>query len=830
MAHTTTLAYWTTDSNLGELDSGETFSFALTVNGADKVKFISGTYPGTLTISGVTVTLHGTAQYFINDRDYEFTLRAYDGVDITEQNFTLTVLAVDKISWASPSNLGYLIVGSKRFVKLSVNYNQDLDFELISGGMPPGMFLDNSGYMYGIIGAGDLVAPTMDPTTWEVSNPVTELGGAEYVFTVRALNKADRSQWADRTFTVKLLDSDQNTADQTLVEADDDLLTVDAADYLLPLVLTKGGELATVRHDNQYITQIKAWDPYGRGLEWAFINNDLGYDGNEVGYESETQGFDGFTNNQPVFLKLERFNGYISGQLPYQRYNKQDYNFTIRVRRVDALTGEEFIDTTLGFDSAPFNEYVGPGTDMQDQFPAPGTGTDVEDDYTEPYDSRFSVDTSIDEVNNYTLPVKGDSDLDFDWYDHSTVIPVTSIKTFDLTKGRACEFTINAVWRKDPSVQLYYELDSGSLPSGLIITPIGTIAGRASYRAATKVYTFNVKAYDPNEDVAQDQLSVNSIKTFKIDLSPAMAGTQEITEVFDSYYRAYMPYSQRILWENLVTDSNIFPNHIIYRQEDKNFGRRYDLEFLAIPGINKYQAAEFVGAVSRNFSNKRFALGVIHATTVYDSVDLTPLYDVVYVDVNDPNLSKDGLSTPALLYAKNQNYIDSFGNVVEINRALADDGRILVSTTDLTADATNTRAVYPASVRNQRQRLRESPGQASDSLLPRWLISPQTDGRPLGMIPAAVLAFVKVGTGAEVVRKIRRSSHNVKASDFIVDRLILKDTPKTESPTTFDVDSAPLLPTRTRTSLDGGNTSFDVATVEDKYIMFTYDGEIYGNN
>jgi len=188
------------------------------------------------------------------------------------------------------------------------------------------------------------------------------------------------------------------------------------------------------------------------------------------------------------------------------------------------------------------------------------------------------------------------------------------------------------------------------------------------------------------------------------------------------------------------------------------------------------------------------------------------------------------LSTPALLYAKNQNYIDSFGNVVEINRALADDGSVLVSTIDLSADAEHNTIVYPATVRNQRQRLRESPGQATDSLLPRWLISPQTDGRPLGMIPAAVLAFVKVGTGAEVVRKIRRSGHNIKSLDFLVDRLILKDTPKTESPTTFDVDLAPLLPTRTKTSLDGGNTSFDVATVEDKYIMFTYDGEIYGNN
>jgi hypothetical protein len=63
-----------------------------------------------------------------------------------------------------------------------------------------------------------------------------------------------------------------------------------------------------------------------------------------------------------------------------------------------------------------------------------------------------------------------------------------------------------------------------------------------------------------------------------------------------------------------------------------------------------------------------------------------------------------------------------------------------------------------------------------------------------------------------------------------VDRLVLKDTPVTENPTTFNVDDAALLPTRQPTILDGGLTTFDVATLEDKYIMFDYDGEIYGNN
>ena len=836
MAHTTSIAYWTTTSDLGVLTPGQAFSFDLSVSNADSVRFISGTYPGTLTIDGTDVTLSGDAGYFIDGKDYEFTLRAYHDGDITEQNFFVTVEAIDPVTWSSPENLGYMIVGSKRFVQLNANYDQTLEFELISGGLPPGLFLDSTGWIYGIVGASDLVAPTMDISTWTVQNAVGSLGGASYEFTVRALHISDRSKWSDRTFNITLMDSDQNTADTTFINSSEDLLTVDASDYLLPIVLTKGGTLPTVRHDNQYITQIKAWDPYGRGLEWAFINNNQGYDGDGDGYEAEPEGFDGLTASQPTFLKLERFNGYISGQLPFQRYNRQDYEFTIRIRRVDALTGTEFIDTTLGYDSLPYNEYDGPDSELQNQFgddplPPPSYTVDNEGNYTDPYDTKFAVDTNIDDANNYVLPVKGDGDLDFDWYDDGTLLPVNSIKTFELVKGVVSEYGVHAVWRKDPTVNLYYELVGGSLPSGLNLTPFGTIVGHASYRAPTRVYTFEVSAYDPGEEVLEGQFPTSTTRTFKIDLQPAMAGTQEITEVYDSYYRAYMPVDQRVAWQNIVTDSSIFPNTIIYRQEDINFGRRYDLEFLAIPGISEFHAAEFIGAVSRNFSYKRFGLGVVHATTVYDSATLAPLYDVVYVDVVDTNLTADLRSVPAVMYAKTQrSYVDSLGNTVYTNVATADMDTYLASTTDLTADATSTRTVFPASIKTQRERLRQGPGQATDSLLPRWLTSPQSDGRPLGMIPAAVLAYVKVGTGAEIVRKIRRSSHNIKALDFHVDRLVLKDTPVTENPTTFNVDDAALLPTRQPTTLDGGLTTFDVATVEDKYIMFDYDGEIYGNN
>ena len=155
---------------------------------------------------------------------------------------------------------------------------------------------------------------------------------------------------------------------------------------------------------------------------------------------------------------------------------------------------------------------------------------------------------------------------------------------------------------------------------------------------------------------------------------------------------------------------------------------------------------------------------------------------------------------------------------------------ITADSTDITADATSNQIVYPASIKTQRERLREGPGQATDSLLPQWLKSPQPDGRPLGMIPAAVLAFVQAGAGAEIIRKIRRSTHNIKSIDFQVDRLVLKDVPTTANPTTLDVDIAHLLPTREATQIDGGNTSFDQAQTQDKYIMFGNDGDIYGIN
>lgn len=809
MAHTTEIAYWQTLSELGTLAPGETFSFDLVVQNADRVAFVSGTYPGTLTISGTTASLSGAAGFFIANKGYDFTLRAYHEDGVTDQSFHIEVNAVDPITWNSGENLGYLTVGTQRTIQLGANYDGTLEYELISGGLPPGMFLDGSGIIYGIVGASDLEAPTMDVQDWTVRNPVGRLGGAEYMFTVRALDTENRGQWADRTFTLKLIDADQISADQIMVDASDDLLTVDSVNYLLPVVLTPGGTLPVIRHDNQYIFQIKAWDPGGKGLEWSFVENNQGYDTDSNGYEAEPQGFDGWSPDQPSFLYMERFNGYISGKVPFQRYNNQDYEFTVRIRRVDALGNDEFIDTTLGYDSVPYNEYDGPDIELQNEFgsdpvPPPTYLPDNADDYTYLYDSRFAVDGVYDTAHNYVLPVKGDGDLDFDWYWGDKLLTSTEVKTITLTKGEISNYSLRAVWKKDPNAVLYYELNNGSLPLGLEITAFGSIAGRAAFAAETKVYTFEVKTYDPAEEVQEGKFPTASTRTFKIDLKPAMAGIQEITEVYDSYYRAYMSQDQRTIWQNLITDSNVFPNRVIYRPDDPRFGRRYELEFLAIPGISEWHAAEFMTAVRRNFSYKRFGLGTIHATTVYEGTEA--LYDVVYVDVFDTKMLQDLRSTNTVLYARSQrSYVDSLGNVMYTNLASVDSLDITVDSTDITADATSNQIVYPASIKTQRERLREGPGQATDSLLPQWLKSPQPDGRPLGMIPAAVLAFVQAGTGAEIIRKIRRSTHNVKAIDFQVDRLVLKDTP---------------------ISLDG--TSFDPTQTQDKYIMFEYDGDIYG--
>jgi hypothetical protein len=90
--------------------------------------------------------------------------------------------------------------------------------------------------------------------------------------------------------------------------------------------------------------------------------------------------------------------------------------------------------------------------------------------------------------------------------------------------------------------------------------------------------------------------------------------------------------------------------------------------------------------------------------------------------------------------------------------------------------------VYPPTLPNQLSRLKSVVGQATDSLLPNWMKTSQASGRPTGWIPAAVLAYVSPGKGAEIVEEIESNGYDLSKLDFHIDRLLLKDSDVSVSP------------------------------------------------
>lgn len=80
--------------------------------------------------------------------------------------------------------------------------------------------------------------------------------------------------------------------------------------------------------------------------------------------------------------------------------------------------------------------------------------------------------------------------------------------------------------------------------------------------------------------------------------------------------------------------------------------------------------------------------------------------------------------------------------------------------------------LYPASLPNMRSTIAANLGQnTSDTILPRWMTSQQTNGNTLGYVPAWVVCYVKPGFGTTVKNNIQRSwNYQLNQIDFTIDR------------------------------------------------------------
>jgi len=717
---TTTYPIWNTPSNLGNVTSGSTATFIIEADNTDSITILNNAIPSasvSIADNIVTVTLHGPSVETTNT--YTLGLRAYNASSgyITDRSFTLTI-QLATINWTQNSLLHDWPIGVVASVPLQTSYFEPLDYSLVSGVLPRGIYLDSAAaVLYGIAGS-NLQCLNSDKSTWTVSGLIDYTTARTYNFTIRASAKNNKAVYIERTFTLTVVTPQELTADTTLLTADSTTVDASASSYLPAVLLEQpsgvGYTLGTIQNDNQFVYHIHSWNPTGEELLFEILSIDT------------------------PFLVIEPHTGYITGQIPYIHTQQQLFDIVVLITKVP----------TSG--------------------PIP-----------------------IGQIETFTLTVISDQGVSF-------VFANSGVISFK--QGEISTAYITAYQVEKPTVPLYYELASGTLPPGITLSPTGLISGRVNWSATIGTYNFVVRVYNPSQRIDLTSPLNSATSQFQCAVSQNIVGTTVITKAYDLYYKAFLKYEQREYWRNVVTDSSIFRNDYIFRPEDPNFGRRIDCEFLAFTGLSTEDIQAYAQAMYHNWSNKRFRFGTIQTAVVRDKAK-NYIADVVYVNIIDQLINSAG-NGPPLEQQTKSNQLPTISN------------GYFGSTTGYGYVGS---VVYPPTLPNQLQRLKDGPGQITDSLLPNWMLSIQASARTIGWVPAAILSYVTPGSGARIVELLGESGYNLTNLDFHIDRLILKDSDVSDTPTTFDI----------ATTFDTAETTFEVAGSRDKYIYFNTDGAIY---
>ena len=377
---------------------------------------------------------------------------------------------------------------------------------------------------------------------------------------------------------------------------------------------------------------------------------------------------------------------------------------------------------------------------------------------TYPFSVRVYETANPDVISNpynYSLTVTGPLSGEVTW------LTPSNLGTID--NGTTSTLYVAAISASGLSLQ--YQLVSGSassLPQGLQLLTSGDIAGRVSFdtfaldggtttfdvttnplyniliNPATSTtettfdlsHTFTVNAFSVNG-------VVNATQTFTITV------IRQFNEPFDNLYiQAMPPQNDRTFVNTFLQNSTIFPPSAIYRYNDPNFGVARNIFYYHAYGLTAATLDDYVSSLNLNHYWKNLVLGSIQTAQALD-VDGNILYEIVYSKIIDDLVNNQG---------------QSVGKEVALAYPV------------LGADSTEITTVYPNSLVNMRTQVIDVVGQVSN-VLPRWMVSKQTNGQVLGFIPAWVIAYCKPGQSGQIAYNIKTAIGDaLNVVDYQVDR------------------------------------------------------------
>lgn len=829
---------WITQGgNLGTFPELEFYSLPLEVyeptGSPVTFTFLSGQLPPGLQVikSGVlqgvpVVTDPGPGD---ETRTYKFTIRASSQTPtvVVDRTFSFTVSNILPPQIIPETQLlgeffdGTLI--NRQLFARESNPEAVLVWSIKDGELPPGLQLTEDGVLVGFIGqatdpnwagrvgydAQPTQAQVLFNTVANVSVPDTQTFGnsapyrletvdpfgeaqkyqelpydysntshstnKEYTFTVQVF---DGAKYDTQIYTIKVVAKGSWTTDNDINTIDDDIITTDADQLYVPIIITSVGSLPTVRQNSNFSFKFSAVDFYSTDpLYWQ----------------------SNITTWLPN-LTIDANTGWLSGHIDTQEDYKKVYNFYVTASNINVIsTG--YVAGGYANSNLVVSSTQGIRSGMEVRSPTFLNVPTVVAVYSNQNIVEISAPASaqpsgnisfygnlVSEPVNYQLTVLGDV--------NNRIVWETPTLVGTIVNGGVSELSIVATntLGKDVTYKLVHgtladgspATDSGfstptlvKLPQGLELLPSGHIVGRASFRhfqfdadrttidgGATQfdnIYTFTVQAEATDGTVADT-------KTFNIRINNLYTDPYE-----NLYMQALTTIDQRRLFTDIVGDPSLFPDSSIYRIDDPNYGKAREIKFLAVPGVAASKLSEYTSAMQKNFHNKRITFSEIKTAIATDpNNNYAVKYEVVYVDIVDPfNPSNADVKLETdLYYGLNKiryPYYDTAGNTYHV--------------------------LDPNTFDNMETRISSNLGYSAQGVIPDWMTSVQEDKTVLGFKRAVVLAYTKPGEAKKIAWRIQNKGISLNTITFTADRYVLDNVLSTN----YDIDKQVFLSSRETT-------------------------------
>jgi Putative Ig domain len=676
--------------NLGTVTEGVYFEYPIEAydprGGSVTYKFLAGDLPPGIRVNPLGIIQGGPYLNTVINQStsYEFTVRASDqhGL-ISDKTFAMSIANINPpIISPRTNNLGEIFDGEFYSLQLyasELNPYATLSWSLVSGTLPIGLSLSSTGLISGFTiplatygNGGSQGYNTTPYNEFGYENSATYQTN-NYTFTVKVF---DGANYDSLTYTLIVTAKDQYSADSTLNTVDNTYLTIDQDNGYIPVMLTPSQSLPEVRSNSKFAFQFQGLDPNGNQLTYALSLSSSG----AAGFDQEgTQGFDTVAFDQqnlsvPPGLILDGQTGWFSGTVGSQVQAVQEYSFQVYCYETGSPTVQ----------SVPIT---------------------------------------------YKMSVLGDIT--------NTIIWSTNYDLGYIDNGAVSELSVTAV-NKSGRVLTYSLVSDGShLPQGLQLQTSGLITGRVGFEFFSldngtttidgmvsnfdNIYNFTVQATNTDSTASIQQ-------SFKITVN-----NYNMTPYENIYIKALPSIDQRNTFLSIVNNTDIFPEELIYRSSDPNFGRARDIRSLFLAGLNPTDISDYLTAMGTNTYNKRIEFSNIKTAMAVDE-NFNTKYEVVYIELKDDQVYKG--NSPA------NSRLDTL-----INETL-----------------------YPNSFKNMTSVITNATGYANPGAIPNWMSSPQSDKKVLGFTRAIVLAYTTPGASKLIAYRLAANGIVFNNINFVVDR------------------------------------------------------------